>query len=405
MSGRPLDGIIVLDLTRILAGPFATMKLADMGACVWKLERPGSGDDTRGWGPPFEDGWSCYFTAVNRGKQSIALDLKKDDGKRVLERLITKADVLMENFRPGTLEKLGFSWDRLRELNPQLIYCSVSGYGHHGEVGPRASYDVIVQGESGVQDLTGPGDGLPYKSGISMADLMAGMLAVEGVLLALLNRQRTGQGDRVDIALLDGLLHLLTYQSQGWLGAGVKPRRIGNQHPSIVPYQAFETSDGFINIGVGSEALWQRFCDCIERPDLLTESRFAANTDRVQNRSELQELLTPILAARSTDDWCRILGAAGIPCGKIRDVPTALDLAAEDTRGMVVDIPGTNEAGEANHTFRCVGNPVRLESMAESEGFAYAPPPRLGEHSNAILAECGYDTTATEALHAAAVVA
>ncbi len=405
MTARPLDGVTVLDLTRILAGPFATMKMADLGATVWKVEVPGRGDDTRGWGPPFEGGWSCYFSSVNRGKKSIAIDLKNEKGTALLESLVARADVLIENFRPGTLEKLGFSWERLQALNPRLVYASVSGYGHASNKAKKAAYDVIIQGESGVQEITGEPDGAPIKSGISIADVVAGLLAVEGVLLALLARERTGRGDRVDVALYDGLLSLLTYQGQNWLGAGKVPERLGNQHPSIVPYQAFATSDGWVNVGVGSESLWRSFCGVVDRPDLLDDPRYATNKDRVEHRAELQAEVAAAFASRTSKEWCDRLDAAGIPAGIIQGVPAALAAAEADERAMVVEVPGASADGAGEHRFRFVGNPVRLGSVTEGPGFAYGSPPRLGEHTDEILqTAAGLGDDAVAALRAEGVV-
>ncbi len=391
----PLSGIKVLDLTRILAGPYATQKLGDMGATIWKVERPGQGDDTRAWGPPFHEGISTYFMAVNRSKRSLTLDLKKGDA--VLERLVRACDVVIENFRPGTLEDLGWPWERLRAVNPRAIYCSISGYGQVGKHRDRPSFDVIAQGEWGAQDVTGDPDGPPMKFGLSIADLTAGMHAVEGILLALLRRERTGQGDRVDVALSDGLLALLTYQGQMTLTGGVRPRRLGNAHPSIVPYQAFRARDAWINVGVGNEQIWQRFCRAVERLDLLEDPRFRTNRDRVVHRDVLVADLSRVLAARDAAEWLATFAAAEVPAGPIRDVPTALDDARADARGMVTTVQHP-DAGPLD----MVGNPVKLDSLGMDPG--YAPPPRLGEHTAAILAEVGYTPAEIDALRAQGII-
>lgn len=394
MSG-PLEGLKVLDLTRILAGPYATQKLGDMGATVWKVERPGGGDDTRAWGPPFHEGISTYFMAVNRSKRSLTLDLKRGDA--VLERLVRACDVVIENFRAGTLEGLGWTWERIRAVNPRAVFCSISGYGQVGKHRDRPSFDVIAQGEWGAQDVTGDPDGPPMKFGLSIADLTAGMHAVEGILLALLRRERTGQGDRVDVALSDGLLALLTYQGQMSLTGGVSPRRLGNAHPSIVPYQAFRASDAWINVGVGNEELWRRFCRAIERPDLLEDARFRTNRDRVVHRELLVADLALVLAGRDAAAWLATFAAAEVPAGPIRDVPTALHDARHDARGMITTVQHP-EAGPLD----MVGNPVKLGSLGMTPG--YAPPPRLGEHTAAVLAEVGYSEQEIEALRAEGVV-
>lgn len=394
---KPLEGVRILDLTRILAGPFASMKLGDMGADVIKVEIPKQGDDTRSWGPPFYQGLSTYFLSVNRSKRSITVDMKHARGREIIERLVRRCDVVFENFRPGTLEKQGLTWARIQELNPRAIYCSISGYGHVGERKERASYDVIVQGETGVQDLTGFPDGPPVKLGISIADLTAGQHAVEGILLALLQRQRTGRGERVDIALADGILTLLTYQAQMHLSGGARPRRLGNAHPSIVPYQAFEAQDGFVNVGVGSESLWQKFTKAIEREDLAEDPRYAQNKDRVANRATLVPDIERTLRAKPRDHWLAKLEAAGIPVGAINDVPQALEIARGEGRGMITPVAHA-EVGPID----MVGNAVKLGSLGLDP--RYTPPPRLGEHTDAVLAELGYSAGEIAALRAEGAV-
>lgn len=391
----PLAGVVVLDLTRILAGPYATQKLGDMGATVWKVERPDGGDDTRAWGPPFHHGISTYFMAVNRSKRSITLDLKKGDA--VLERLVKGCDVIVENFRPGTLEKLGWTWERIRALNPRAIFCSISGYGQEGRSRDRPSYDVIAQGESGAQEVTGDPDGPPMKFGLSIADLTAGQHAVEGILLALHRRERTGQGDRVDVALIDGMLALLTYQAQMSLTGGKRPRRLGNAHPSIVPYQAFRARDAWVNVGVGNEELWRKFCKAIARPELLQDARYTTNKDRVEHREPLIADLTRTFAAKDAADWLALLDAAGVPAGRIRDVPQALDDARAEGRGMVTTVTHP-DAGP----LPMVGNAVKLGSLGLAP--TYGPPPRLGEHTAEVLASVGLAPHEVEALRRDGVV-
>ncbi len=378
----PLQGVRVLDLSRILAGPYATMKLADMGAEVTKVEIPLTGDDTRKWGPPFANGEATYFLAVNRNKRSMTLNLKHPRAREVLERLIKRSDVLVENFRPGTLAELGFPWEKIHALNPKIVYAAISGYGQEGEFRDKASYDVIVQGECGVMDLTGATDGPPTKVGLSIADQIAGMLAVEGVLLALFRREKTGEGDRVDISLLDGMLSMLTYQAQMWLSAGQMPKRMGNRHPSIVPYQTFQARDVYMNVGVANETLWRKFCDVVGKPELAADERFDSNEQRVRNREVLIPIVQEVLRTRDAADWLAGLEAAGIPCGLIRNMEQICDLAEEDSRQMIV------EADHPAGNIRMVGNPVKLDSARGKMKFV--GPPRLGQHTNAILRELGF---------------
>jgi crotonobetainyl-CoA:carnitine CoA-transferase CaiB-like acyl-CoA transferase len=395
----PLSGIRVVDLTRILAGPFATMRMGDLGADVLKVENPDGGDDTRGWGPPFVEGVSTYFFSLNRNKRSVALDLKVPEGKDALARLLEGADVLVENFRPGTLERLGFGWDALKARFPRLVYASISGYGHAGRYAQRASYDVVVQGEAGAMDVTGSPEGPPTKFGLSIADCLAGHNAVEGVLAALVRRGRTGLGARVDVSLFDGLLAVLGYQAQMWLSAGKAPRRLGNAHPSIVPYETFKARDAWLNIGVANEALWARFCEALGRPEWAADPRFATNKDRVTNRDALVPLVALAVAARDADDWIARLDAAGIPCGRIRTVPEALALAEADARAMVVAVDHP-DAGRQ----RMLGNPVKVGPVGPgAEAMPLRPPPRLGEHTDEVLREAGFTAEEVAALRAKGV--
>ncbi len=391
----PLEGTRVLDLTRILAGPFATQKLADMGAEVIKIERPGSGDDTRAWGPPFASGHSTYFLSINRGKRSVELDLKHPTGKEALRRLIRKADVLIENFRPGVLEKLGFGWKQLQKLNPRLVYCSISGFGHNSKRRAEPSFDVLIQAESGLMSLNGDADGPPWKVGVSIADEMAGQLAVEGILLAMHARHRTGRGDHVDIALLDGIFALLSYQGQLALSSDRDPWRMGNRHPSIVPYETFPTSDRDLVVGVGNEAIWQRFCQALGQEALQTDPRFASNRQRVENRELLGELLAEVFKTRGCDTWVAILQKARVPVAAIRDVRQAFAAAERDSRGQLVEVDHP-EIGK----LRMVGNPIQLASLRGHRP-RYAPPPLLGEHTREVLRELGFPETTLDELGAA----
>ncbi|MDP7035323.1 MAG: CoA transferase [Planctomycetota bacterium] len=380
-----LEGIRVVDLTRILAGPFATMRLADLGADIIKIERPGVGDDTRAWGPPFIGDWSTYFLSVNRGKRSLTLNLKDPRGIEILETLIRGADVIISNFRPGTMEKLGIDYARCRQINSRIIYAIVSGYGDSPDQRGNPSYDVIVQGESGVMDLTGLPEHSPTKVGISLADEVAGMLAVEGILAALFSRERTGKGQKVDVALMDGMLSLLSYQGQSFFATGESPRRRGNAHPSIVPYETFPTEDGYLNIGVGNEKLWSHFCQVLGRADWVDNADFRTNTDRVLNRARLVELIQGVLKERPTEYWLGEFKSAGIPCGKIQTVAEALSDPDREKRGIVTEVPGPEGT-----PLPMVGCPVFFEQGASN---SLLPAPELGAHTDEILGEIGLNPT------------
>jgi formyl-CoA transferase len=366
----------VIDFTRILAGPFGSMFLGDMGAEVIKIEEPGKGDDTRGW-PPFVGGEATYFLSVNRSKKSLTLNMKAPEGQAILRKLLAKADVVLENFRPGTMDRLGFGYAALSAVNPRLVYCSVSGFGESGPEASRPGYDLIVQGESGVMDLTGFPDGPPVKVGNSIADLVAGMSAAQGILLALLARERTGRGQKVEIGMLDVMASLLTYQAGLYWNAGGQPKRRGNQHPSIVPYEVFKAKDAYLTLGVANNSLWEKACRALERPDLTRDPRFDTDANRVANRDALIPLLNEIFGARSVDDWLTRLEAAGVPAGKIKTVAEVCESPHLKARGMAVKLAHP-KAGSVT----VMGLPVRL---GETPGAAVVPPPLLGQHTDEIL--------------------
>lgn len=396
MSG-PLEGVRVLDLTRILSGPYCTMMLGDMGADVIKVENPKGGDDTRGWGPPFLNGVSTYYISVNRNKKSFTLNLKEARGKEILTELIRQSDVVAENFRPGTLDKLGFPWEEIQKINPRAILTSVSGFGH---TGPRASepgFDVVIQGEGGIMSITGEPDGPPTKVGASVADIVAGMLAAQGTILALYRREKTGKGQKVDISMLDGQVALLTYHANSFFATGNVPQRRGNKHPSITPYETYKCADGYLNLGVGNDSLWARFCDAMGLGELKDDPRFAVNADRVRNREALQKILDAFFASREVTPTLEAIKKAGIPCGPINDFAQVFSEPQVLAREMVVDMD-VPEAGPTKLT----GIPIK---MSESGGEIRIPPPSLGQHTDDILESLlGLEAAERQALRDAGVI-
>jgi crotonobetainyl-CoA:carnitine CoA-transferase CaiB-like acyl-CoA transferase len=373
---KPLSGVRVLDLTRVLAGPFCSMILADMGAEVIKIEEPGKGDDTRSW-PPFVAGEATYFMSVNRNKKSVTLNLKAPAARKILTDLVKMSDVVLENFRPGTMEKLGLGYAALSTLNKKLVYCAVSGFGESGPEGGRAGYDLVVQAESGLMDITGFPDGPPVKMGTSIADLVAGMSAAHGVTLALLARTKTKRGQKVEIGMLDAMAALLTYQAGIYWGTGRQPMRRGNEHPSIVPYEVFKAADAYLTLGVANNSLWERCCTAMERSDLVKDPRFATESARVENRAALVPLLNEILGARSADEWMKRLEAAGVPAGRIRTVPEVCESEHLKARGMIQALEHP-KAGRIT----VMGVPIKLHG---TPGEVKTPPPTLGQHTDQVL--------------------
>jgi formyl-CoA transferase/CoA:oxalate CoA-transferase len=392
----PLAGLRVLDLSRILSGPFATMIFADLGAEVIKLENPLTGDDTREWAPPYQGDQSAYFLAVNRNKRGIAVDLKSEQGRDIALRLAEHADVVVENFRPGTAARLGLGYDELTARNPRLIYASISGFGQTGPYAAQPGYDAIAQALGGLMSVTGETDGEPVRVGNSAADIGAAMWAVIGILAALHARDTTGHGDWIDISLLDGQIAWLTYLAGGYFASGEVPRRYGSAHPSIVPYQALRTGDGHLMVAVGNDTLWRRFAPLLGLPELVDDPRFATNPDRVIHRGELIPLIEAALAARGSAEWADALSQVGIPAGAINNVDAALVHPQVQARDMVL----TAEHPTAG-TLRMTGSPIKLSHHTTT---VRRPPPTLGEHTDEVLGELGYSAADIAALRDSGVV-
>ncbi len=392
----PLAGVRILDLSRILSGPFATMIFADLGADVIKLENPRTGDDTREWAPPYQGDQSAYFLSVNRNKRGIAVDLKTAQGREVALRLVDRADVLVENFRPGTAARLGLGYDDLHARNPGLIYASISGFGQTGPYASEPGYDAIAQALGGIMSVTGEADGEPVRVGNSAADLSAAMWAAIGILAALHARHTSGCGEWIDISLLDGQIAWLTYLAGGYFASGEVPRRYGSAHPSIVPYQALRTADGHLMVAVGNDTLWRRFAPLIGLPELVDDPRFDSNPQRVANRAELIPLVEAALATRGSVAWADELSRVGIPAGPINNVDAALEHPQVAARDMVL----STEHPTAG-TLRMTGSPIKLSRYTAT---VRRPPPTLGEHTDAVLGELGYSAAEIATLRDEGVV-
>jgi crotonobetainyl-CoA:carnitine CoA-transferase CaiB-like acyl-CoA transferase len=395
----PLAGLRVFDLTRVLAGPTCVQMLGDLGADVIKIEKPGSGDDTRGFAPPVMPGTneSAYFVGVNRNKRSVTLDIAQPDGQKIARQLIAQSDILVENFKVGALAKYGLGYEQLRAEHPGLIYCSITGFGQTGPYAPRPGYDSLVQAMGGVMSLTGEPDGLPQKVGVPVADLFAGLYGCIGILAALRHREATGQGQRIDIGMLDTHVAWLANQGMNYLATGENPIRLGNQHPNIVPYQVFATSDGHIVLSIGNDPTFKRFCDSFELSHLLEDARFATNAARVANRQLVTDTLAPLLARQPTAWWVDRLEALKIGCGPINKLSEVFADPQVQARGMVVELPHG-----AGTDVKVIANPVRLSATPVDYRIA---PPLLGEHTEAVLAErLGLGEAAIAALRAKGVV-
>ena len=373
----PLDGLTVLDFSRVLAGPYCTMQLADLGARVIKIEQPGRGDDTRAWGPPFVGRESAYFLSVNRNKESLALDLKHERSRPILEGLLARADVVVENFRPGTMARLGLDYGQIAERHPRIVYCAISGFGQTGPRRAEAGYDAMMQAEGGLMSITGAAGGPPFRLGVAIGDIATGMFAVQGILAALFARERQGRGQLVDIAMLDAVTALLTYQASIAFSTGETPVRMGNRHPSIAPYDTFAAADGEFVLSVGNDDQFRRLARVLDAPALAADPRFATNADRVRNYDALRQELSSRLASWPRQDLLKALTAAGVPSGAVRTVTEALADPQIAAREMIVPLEHLT-AGP----IRVLGTPLKLSGTPAS---IRTPPPALGQHTAQIL--------------------
>ncbi|HAA46999.1 MAG TPA: carnitine dehydratase [Synergistaceae bacterium] len=375
---KALEGIKILDFTRVLAGPFCTMMLADLGAEVIKVERPGAGDDSRHFGP-FVGEESAYFMSINRNKKSITLNLKEPAAVEIIKRMIPKMDVVVENFRPGVMEKLGLGYEVLKELNPGLIYASSSGFGHTGPYSQLPAYDLILQGMGGIMSITGPDSEHPTKVGSSIADIFAGTFCAIGILAALHHREKTGEGQEVDVSMLDSQVAILENAVARYFVTGESPVPIGNRHPSIAPFATFHTTDGFINIAVGNDAIWKRFCELVGRPELVEDARFSTNGARNENWQELEPILKEIMSKDSTEGWIERLRKAAVPCGPINNIEQVVNDPQVRHRQMIVEVEHP-VAGK----FKMPGCPLKLSATPAEE---FSPAPVLGADLESVLVE------------------
>ncbi len=377
-NSGPLSGIRVLDLTRVLAGPYCTMFLGDLGAEVVKVEQPGVGDDTRGWGPPFAGGESAYFLCINRNKKSITVDFKSNEGVALIRQLSERADVLIENFRPGAMDRLGLGEKELRAANPRLIYASLSGFGADGPMSDVPGYDLIVQAWGGLMSITGMPDGEPTKVGVAIIDLVAGLMLGKAIAAALFAREKHGVGQKIDTSLLEAEVAALINAGSNYLIGGKVPGRWGNAHPTIVPYQSFPTADGFLVLGVASETIWRRFCPAIGRAELADDARFVKNANRVENRAALIAILAELFKTRNTATWLGLLNNAQVPCAPVQTIDQVFNAPQVRHREMRVTVDHPT-AG----TVLMAGIPVKFSATPAS---VRLPPPLLGQHTEEVLA-------------------
>ena len=390
LKDGPLTGLRVLDMSRILAGPTVGQLLGDLGADVIKIERPGKGDDTRRWGPPFlkdsagaDTNESAYFLCANRNKRSVAVDMATEAGQALLADIAAKSDVLVENFKVGDLKRRGLDYETLRNRAPGLVYCSITGFGQTGPYAPRAGYDFLIQGMGGIMSITGDADGQPTKVGVGIADVMTGMYATVAILSALRARDVTGEGQHIDMALFDTQISWLINQGLDYLTAGVTPVRRGNAHPTVVPYETFPASDGWFIIAVGNDGQFGKFCDEARRPDLAADERFATNPARVVNHDALIEEMRKITRTRTEAEWMEALAAKGVPCGPVNDIPSAIEDPHARHRGSKVVQPHPLSGEVAT-----LGNPIKMSGTPVTYR---RPPPMVGQHTEEVLKELGFD--------------
>ena len=394
---KALEGVRVLDLTRALAGPFCTLMLGDYGADVIKIELPGTGDDTRGWGPPFIEGESAYFLSINRNKRSLTLNFKEPQAREIFLKLVQESDVVVENFTPGVMGRFGLDYAAVKQVNPRIIYCSISGFGQDGPYKNRPAYDQIMQGVSGLMSITGEPNGEPQKVGIAVTDIGSGMWAAFAVMAALFHREQHGQGQYIDVSMLDSQVAWLTYQAAYYFANNEPPKRLGAAHPTLVPYQAFTGRDGkYFNVAVGSERLWERFCQGIKRADLKDNPQYATNGVRVQHRAKLTGLLQEYFSTRPADDWVEDLQAVSVPAGPINDLADVFHDPQVLHRQMLLEMPHPT-LGSIKQT----GLPIKFSA---TPGGLDQPPPLLGQHNQEILRELGYSDAAIQQMVDGAVI-
>ncbi|MEJ2262148.1 MAG: CaiB/BaiF CoA-transferase family protein [Anaerolineales bacterium] len=383
MNQGALEDIRVLDCTRILAGPYCTMMLGDLGAEVIKIEQPGIGDGSRQWGPPWVESESAYYLSVNRNKKSLTLNFKHPQGQAIFKKLAAEADVLVENFLPGTMQRMGLDYEALSTNNPGLIYCSLTGYGQNGPYRDRPGFDFMIQAQGGIMSVTGPVEGPPYKVGVAIVDITAGLFANSAILAALHHRERTGEGQYIDIALLDAQIGWLVNQAHNYFATGATPERFGNAHPNIVPYEVFRAQDGYLALAIGTDAQYERFCELVPCPELWEDERFQTNAGRVEHREVLIPRLQALIGERRLSEWLDLLSGNRIPAAPINDIPTLLKDPQVAARRMVQTIshPVLGEVQQLGPVAKFSHTPARVRSA----------PPLLGEHTDSILSqELGY---------------